>query len=334
MKRIAVPACALFFLTTAFMAGQQQTQQQQGQQQQGQQQQGQQQQGQRQGGGRGGGGQAADPRDIGGGRCAANPFNCVDTPNPLPAPNTVWLEEMTWMDVRDAMKAGKTTMIITTGGIEPNGPWLALGKHNYVLRANCDAIARKLGNALCAPIVKFVPRGDIDPPTHMMRFPGTISLTEETYKAMMTEIVRSLLQHGFKHVILISDSGEKQPVLQAIAEKVSRGSKPGAGTVNVVVEYKVPRRVLYPWLKQNFQWEPKKEGLHDDPIASTQMMAVNPDLVRIKEREAKGLASIDGISLLPVEKAVEAGRKLAEFRGASAAAVIRKIQAGEKPAAR
>ena len=68
-------------------------------------------------------------------------------------------EEMTWMDVRDAMKAGKTTMIITTGGIEPNGPWLALGKHNYVLRANCDAIARKLGNALCAPILPWVAQG-------------------------------------------------------------------------------------------------------------------------------------------------------------------------------
>jgi creatinine amidohydrolase/Fe(II)-dependent formamide hydrolase-like protein len=259
----------------------------------------------------------------------------LDAPRPIAMRDSLWLEELTYMEVRDKLATGQiTTVIVPSGGLEMAGPYLAVGKHNYIITAGCEAIARKLGNALCAPIVKFVPRGDIDPPTHMMRFPGTISLTEETYKAMMTEIVRSLLQHGFKHVILISDSGEKQPVLQAIAEKVSRGSKPGAGTVNVVVEYKVPRRVLYPWLKQNFQWEPKKEGLHDDPIASTQMMAVNPDLVRIKEREAKGLASIDGISLLPVEKAVEAGRKLAEFRGASAAAVIRKIQAGEKPAAR
>ena len=104
-------------------------------------------------------------RDMGGGRCSGNAYNCADVPNPLPSPNTVWLEEMTWMDVRDAMKAGKTTIIISTGGIEPNGPWLALGKHNYVLRANCDAIARKLGNAICAPIVPFVPEGGIDPKT-------------------------------------------------------------------------------------------------------------------------------------------------------------------------
>src|SRR6185436_13093889 len=73
---------------------------------------------------------APDPRDKGGGRCEANPYNCADAPNPLPAVTTVWLEEMTWMDVRDAMKAGKRTVIVPTGGVEPNGPWLALGKHN------------------------------------------------------------------------------------------------------------------------------------------------------------------------------------------------------------
>ena len=104
-------------------------------------------------------------RDMGGGNCSANPYNCADTPNPIPTPNTVWLEEMTWMDVRDALKAGKTTIIIPTGGIEPNGPWLATGKHNYVLQANCEAIARKLGNALCAPIDQVRSRGHIDPPS-------------------------------------------------------------------------------------------------------------------------------------------------------------------------
>ena len=90
---------------------------------------------------------------------------------------------MTWMDVRDALKAGKTTAIIPTGGIEPNGPWLVLGKHNYVLRTNCDVIARKLGNALCAPIVELVPEGRIEPKSGHMISPGTISLREETFQA-------------------------------------------------------------------------------------------------------------------------------------------------------
>ena len=118
---------------------------------------------------------APDPRSMGGGDCAQNPYNCKDAVNPLPKAETVWLEEMTWMDVRDAMAAGKTTVIIPTGGFEPNGPWLVLGKHNYVLQANCDAIARKMGNALCAPTIKHVPEGDINPPTGHMTSPGTIT---------------------------------------------------------------------------------------------------------------------------------------------------------------
>src|SRR5688572_24569337 len=45
-----------------------------------------------------GGGRQAGPPSMGGGQCSANPLNCPDAPNPLPKADTVWLEEMTWMD--------------------------------------------------------------------------------------------------------------------------------------------------------------------------------------------------------------------------------------------
>ena len=161
---------------------------------------------------------APDPRSMGGGDCRDNPYNCADAPNPLPKTDTVWLEEMTWMDVRDALKAGKTTAIISTGGIEPNGPWLVLGKHNYVLHTNCDAIARKLGNALCAPIVKYVPEGDIEKKTGHMASPGTITMREETFRAVLTDTAESLQAHGFKTIVFIGDSGGNQAGMVAVAK--------------------------------------------------------------------------------------------------------------------
>ena len=45
-------------------------------------------------------------------------------------PDTVFLEELTWTEVRDALKAGKTTILLPTGGTEQNGPHMVLGKHN------------------------------------------------------------------------------------------------------------------------------------------------------------------------------------------------------------
>ena len=145
-----------------------------------------------------------------------------DAPRPIPVRDTVFMEDMTWMEVRDAMRAGKDTAIVATGGIEQNGPYLVAGKHNVVLRATTEAIARKLGNALVAPIVPFVPEGDIDPPTLHMRYPSTISVTEGTYRALLAEICACLRTHGFRRIVLIGDSGGNQKGMEAVARRPER----------------------------------------------------------------------------------------------------------------
>jgi len=91
------------------------------------------------------------------------------------APDAVFIEELTWTEVRDAIKAGKTTVILPTGGTEQNGPHMVLGKHNFIIKHTSEQIARKLGNALVAPVVAYVPEGDLDPPSGHMRYPGTRS---------------------------------------------------------------------------------------------------------------------------------------------------------------
>ena len=57
---------------------------------------------------------APDPRSMGGGDCRDNPYNCADAPNPLPTADTVWLEEMTWMDVRSPRVAKPIAIIFAS----------------------------------------------------------------------------------------------------------------------------------------------------------------------------------------------------------------------------
>jgi creatinine amidohydrolase len=161
----------------------------------------------------------------------------LNAPRPIDMRDSVWLEELTWMEVRDLMKAGKTTIIVPTGGVEQNGPYLAAGKHNYVLRATCPAIAKKLGNALCAPVVPFVPEGDIDPPTQHMKYPSTISLTETTYRAMLTDIASSLKSHGFERIVLIGDSGGNQAGMKAVATELAARWAGSRTTIRFIPEY-------------------------------------------------------------------------------------------------
>ena len=84
---------------------------------------------------------------------------------PSQAPDTVFIDELTWEETRDAIKAGKTTVIVPTGGTEKNGYHMVLGKHNYVVTHAANVMARKLKNALVAPTIQYVPEGDPDRPT-------------------------------------------------------------------------------------------------------------------------------------------------------------------------
>lgn len=272
----------------------------------------------------GGGGRQAGPPSMGGGQCAANPYNCPDTPNPLPPADTVWLEEMTWMDVRDAMKLGKKTIIIGTGGIEPNGPWLALGKHNYVLRANCEATARLLGDALCAPIVPFVPEGRIDPPSGHMTSPGTISVTNETFTALLSDIVLSMKVHGFEHIVLIGDSGGNVRPMQAVADKFTAEWKGSPTVVHVAEHYDYNTVTTAMEAKGLIPTDRTNDGLHDDATITMNMMVTDPQSVRWEARVKAGKATINGVSIADLEKALAIGRQIVAFRAQVTADAIKK----------
>ena len=253
-----------------------------------------------------------DPRSMGGGDCRDNPYNCADAANPLPAANTVWLEEMTWMDVRDAIKAGKTNVIVPTGGMEPNGPWLVTGKHNYVLHANCEAIARKMTNALCAPIVKFVPEGNIEPKSGHMTSPGTISMREETFQALLTDIAESLQAHGFKNIIFIGDSGGNQKGQQTVADKLSAKWAGKALALHIGEYYDYASVSKH--MAGNGVTSSKDENMHDDPIITLNMFIDDPNSVRYDARVKAGKASINGHSIADRKKATEQAKQIVEFR--------------------
>ncbi|MBI3857002.1 MAG: creatininase family protein [Planctomycetes bacterium] len=245
-----------------------------------------------------------------------------DAPRPIAAHETLFVEEMTWMEVRDALKAGKDTVIVATGGVEQNGPYLATGKHNVVLRATTQAIAARLGNALIAPIVAFVPEGDIDPPTGHMKYPGSISVTEETFRSLLTDICASFRTHGFKHVIMIGDSGGNQAGMKKVAADLSAKWVDGKTRVHFIPEY-YDYGGLAKWIReQGIQEVP--EGHHDDFAMEAQMALVDPTTVRMKERIAAGKYRINGVELAPLEKTIEWGRKIVAYRAELTVAAIKK----------
>jgi creatinine amidohydrolase len=201
------------------------------------------------------------------------------------APDTVFLEELTWTEVRDALEAGKTSIIVPTGGTEQNGPHMVLGKHNFRIRHNAGLIARKLGKTLVAPVMAYVPEGDLNPPTGHMRYPGTITLPDEYFRKVLEYAARSLQVHGFKDIVFIGDSGPNQPGMKAVSEQLNKEWASSGARVHFIPEY-YRGNGFEEWLAK--QGESKADigthaGIHDTSL----LMAVDPKLVR-KDKIAPG----------------------------------------------
>jgi creatinine amidohydrolase len=141
---------------------------------------------------------------------------------PAAAQSSVFIEDLTWTEVRDAIKGGATTALYYAGSTEQNGPHLVLGKHNAVARHVAQRIALRLGNALVYPVMPFAPTGDAGARTGHMAFPGSVNISSGTFGAVARDVALSAIAAGFRHVALMGDHGGGQDALRQVAEILDR----------------------------------------------------------------------------------------------------------------
>jgi creatinine amidohydrolase/Fe(II)-dependent formamide hydrolase-like protein len=144
----------------------------------------------------------------------------------LSAQRSVYIEDLTWPEVRQAIESGKTSAIIYAGSTEQNGPHMAIGKHNFIARWAAGAIAIKLGDALVYPTLPFAVTGDAVKKTAHMRFPGSVTLTPESFRSVVHDVTLSAIDAGFRNVFLMGDHGDGQDILSAVAKELDTQWKP------------------------------------------------------------------------------------------------------------
>lgn len=258
----------------------------------------------------------------------------ADGVRPIDALDTVWIEEQTWMETRDAIKAGKTTAIIGSGGLEKNGPYNANGKHNFVLRSTCDATARRLGNALCAPIVTMEPGNPENPNIT----PGAVFITQDTFRAVLRDMSTSLKSMGFKNIIMIADSGGNVTGMTDVAKELNAKWNGNPARVHYVTEYYTQDIWSYDYLKtlgilqQPDVRSATRWDIHDDYHYESLVALTDPRLIRAEQRIKANRFTINQVEIGAVAKMLENGRKLLDYRAKIAADAINKAIADWKPA--
>lgn len=233
-------------------------------------------------------------------------------------PSSVFIEELTWMEIRDRVEAGYTTALILTGGVESNGPYLASGKHNYSNQLMGESVARALGNTLVAPLVTLEP-GRPDREVEI----GTTGpmVSQETYIAWLVDMGDSLRSMGFTEIYYLGDSGGNQRGMAAAAEQLNAKYGGEPAVFHHVPEFYNHEEVRR-WIQEDlgipeeleYSASRGSDGIHDELSITSIMSVVDPTTIRYEQRVTAGLASINGIDITPLQQTQALGRQVAEYR--------------------
>jgi creatinine amidohydrolase len=206
--------------------------------------------------------------------------------------NTVLIEDMTWPEVRDAIQGGKRRVIVMLGAMEQHGPHLPIGTDTYLGYAMGERLARRLGDALVAPVVS------LGYSVGHLPMAGTVSIEESTLEAVIVDVCRSLAHHGFCEIILLCSHGGNYHALASVLPRLRAAH--ASLRISAITDFDE-------WLQGAREFA-RREGLdmtrlgvHAGQGETSLMLAHRPDLVRM-DRAVEGFtgdASIRWQSKVP-----------------------------------
>jgi creatinine amidohydrolase/Fe(II)-dependent formamide hydrolase-like protein len=238
---------------------------------------------------------------------------------------SLWIDDLTWPEVRDAIAGGRSTAIIFVGSSEQNGPHMAIGKHNFIARYCAEQIAGKLGDALVYPVIPFAITGDAAAKTAHMRFPGSVTLPSDVFSGLIRAVAQSALSAGFKLVALMGDHGGGQEEMARVAQALDAQAKKSGARVLYVGD-------LYSKADAQFDELLAKRG-----ISSKELHAGIPDTSAIlflgaeawiRKDQIAAAGEANGVQGSPALATAELGKLYLDIKVENAVNQIRAFRAG------
>jgi creatinine amidohydrolase len=205
--------------------------------------------------------------------------------------DTVWLEEMSWPEIEQALRAGVTTVIVTAGSIEQHGPHLTLVTDTLLSEVFAENLAYRIGEALVAPVIR---PGCSD---HHMAFPGTISFTPSLLKEVILTYCRCLAQHGFRRLVLMATHGGNFAPLEAAAKQaIDELQALGVEVIALTELAEFAAAFVAPLKELGIAQEVTIN--HADITETSLVLAVRPELVDLDRATIGFMGSFDNVALL------------------------------------
>ncbi|HXN16348.1 MAG TPA: creatininase family protein [Usitatibacter sp.] len=220
----------------------------------------------------------------------------------------LFVENLTSPELKEAIGAGKTVILVPIGGTEQNGPHMALGKHNVRAALLAQRIAQRLGNALVAPVLAYVPEGSLAPPSAHMRFAGTVTIPVEAFEKTLESIARSFKLHGFKDIVFLGDHGGYQNSLKKVADRLNREWVGASARAHAIEEYYRAADADFAQALRDKGFSAAEIGTHAGLADTSLTLALDPSLVRPERLRSPSPRAGDGVNGDPRRASAELGQ--------------------------
>jgi creatinine amidohydrolase len=189
---------------------------------------------------------------------------------------SIYLEELTWPDVKAAMQEGFDTVVFAIGATEQHGPHLPLACDTLIGGTLSELVAQRLERALIAPTVR------VGCSQHHMAFPGTMSIEPAELQAVLLDYIKTIFHHGFKRVVMIPSHGGN---FATVAETARVAREKWAD--RQVVAYTDLNQLLGAAFEAaaKFGVSPGEAGIHAGEFETSILLSTHPNLVNMNRAE-------------------------------------------------
>ena len=185
------------------------------------------------------------------------------------------LDALTWPEVQAEIEAGRGTVVVAFGATEQHGLHMPLGTDALI----GDHLARRLADRLDAFVAPTVRVGCSE---HHVGFAGTMSLAQETYHAVVADLVGSLLRGGFRRVVLLpTHGGNFAPLAAAVGQLDEAARDHVVALTDLGVLFEIAQ------MGERDHGVPLAEGgLHAGEWETSMLLAIHPEMVRMDRAQA------------------------------------------------
>ena len=124
-------------------------------------------------------------------------------------------EDLTWPEMNDAGEAGLIP-VLPVGTMEQHGTHLPVKMDRWTATAVAKTAAEQHQDRLL-----LMPAVAYGYTTHVMDFPGSVTIHHETFIRYIVDILKSLAYHGFSRIIVINGHGSNIPPLDLACRRAN-----------------------------------------------------------------------------------------------------------------